>query len=200
MEEATELLDQRVHVLTSTQDLRHSTRNFVGLAGDYLGEGIPVCVMMALWPRHIDRFKRQYDKAFYRDPIFGADLMYQIYKHAQVLLQSCNTTAMEEVELGALEEFWGLQKRLERGKWMTSMPVWVERPALREEGRRKSEENGNGVRNHGVDLQLRISKNLGILKRFARQENLRLPMGADGREICLRYISMAVVLQECKNT
>ena len=47
-EEATELLDQRVHVLTSTQDLRHLTRNFVKLAGDYLGEGIPVCVLMAL--------------------------------------------------------------------------------------------------------------------------------------------------------
>ena len=39
-EETTELLGQRVHVLTSTQDLRHLTRNFVNLAGDYLGEGI----------------------------------------------------------------------------------------------------------------------------------------------------------------
>ena len=37
-EEATKLLDQRVHVFTSTQDLRHLTRNFVNLAGDYLGE------------------------------------------------------------------------------------------------------------------------------------------------------------------
>ena len=36
-EEATELLDQRVHFLTPTQDLRHLTRNFVKLAGDYLG-------------------------------------------------------------------------------------------------------------------------------------------------------------------
>ena len=34
-EEATELLYQRVHVLTSTQELRHSTRNFVKLAVDY---------------------------------------------------------------------------------------------------------------------------------------------------------------------
>ena len=33
-EEVTELLDQRVHVLTLTQDLRHSTRNFVWLVGD----------------------------------------------------------------------------------------------------------------------------------------------------------------------
>ena len=36
-EDATELLDQRFHVLTSTQDLSHSTRNFVKLAVDYLG-------------------------------------------------------------------------------------------------------------------------------------------------------------------
>ena len=36
-QDATELLDQRFHVLTSTQELRHSTRNFVKLVGDYLG-------------------------------------------------------------------------------------------------------------------------------------------------------------------
>ena len=69
------------------------------------------------------------------------------------------------------------------------MPAWVERPAPREEGRRKAEGTGNGERNHGVDLQLHISENLGIITKFARQENLRLPMGANGREICLRYIS-----------
>ena len=46
-EEATELLDQRVHVFTSTQELSHSTRNFVKLAGDYLGEGSPVCILIA---------------------------------------------------------------------------------------------------------------------------------------------------------
>ena len=32
--EAGEILDQRVHVLTSTQELRHSTRKFVKLAGE----------------------------------------------------------------------------------------------------------------------------------------------------------------------
>ena len=97
-EEATDLLDQRVHVLTSTQELRHSTRNFVQLAGDYLGEGSPVCVMMASWPRHIDRFERQYDKAFARDPLFGENLMDRIHKRVQVFLHSCNKAAIEEVE------------------------------------------------------------------------------------------------------
>ena len=78
-EEMTELLDQRVHMLTLTQELSHSTRNFVRLAGDYLGEGSPVCVMMASWPRHIDRFERKYIKAFARDPLFGADLIDRIH-------------------------------------------------------------------------------------------------------------------------
>ena len=68
------------------------------------------------------------------------------------------------------------------------MPERVERPVPQEEGRRKSEGTGNGARNHGVDPQLRISKNLGIITKFSRQENLRLPMGAGGRKICLRYI------------
>ena len=93
-EEATELLDQRVHVLTSTQEMRHSTRNFVNLAGDYLGEESPICLSMALWPRHIARFRRQYDKAFARDPLFGANLMDRIHKRVQVFLHSCNTTAI----------------------------------------------------------------------------------------------------------
>ena len=162
-EEATELLDQRVHVLTSTQELRHSTRNFVRLAGDYLGEGSPVCIMMASWSHHIDRFERQYDKAFPRDPLFGADLMDRIHKRVQVFLHSCYTTAIEDVESGTLEDFWGLQKRVERGEWLTSVPAWVERPAPREEGRRKAEGTRNGARNHGFDPQLHISETLGCL-------------------------------------
>ena len=137
----------------------------------------------------MDRFEQQYDKDFSWDPLFGADLMDRIHKRVQVFLNSCNTTAIEEVESGALEEFWGLQKRAEIGEWMTSMPVWVERPAPWEEGRRKSEENRNGACNHVVDPQLRISKKMGILTQVARQENLRLPMVANGREICLYYIS-----------
>ena len=104
-EEATEILDQRVHVLTSTQALRHSTRNFVKLAGDYLGEEIPICLLMGLWPRHIDCFERQYDKAFARDTLFGAYLIDRIHKCVQVFLHACNTTSIEKVESGVLTEF-----------------------------------------------------------------------------------------------
>ena len=111
-------------MLTSTQYMRHSTRNFVKLAEDCLGEGSPVCLSMASWPRHIDRFEREYDKAFAREPLFGADIMDRIHKRVQVFLHSCNTTANEEVESGAMAEFGGLQKRVERGEWLTSTPVW----------------------------------------------------------------------------
>ena len=77
------------------------------------------------------------------------------------------------------------------------MPAWVERLAPREDGRRKSDGTGNGARNHGVESQLHISKNLGIITKFARQEKLRLPIGADGRDICLSYISKGECNRSC---
>ena len=121
------------------------TRNFVKLAGDYLGEESPICLLMGSWTRHIDRFERQYGKAFARDSLFGADLMDRIHKLVQVFLHSCNITEIEEVELGALTEFGGIQKMVERGEWLTSTPVWVEQPAPKEEGHRKLDENGLGA-------------------------------------------------------
>ena len=81
----------------STQDLRHSTQHFVKLAGDYLVEESPICILMGSWPHHIDLFERQYDKAFARDPLFGADLMDHIHKRVQVFLHSCIMTVIEEV-------------------------------------------------------------------------------------------------------
>ena len=111
-EEVGELLDQRVHVLTSTQELCHSTQNFIKLAGDYLGKENPIFLSVGSWSRHIDRFKRKYYKAFARDPLFSVDLMYRVHKCVQVFLHSCNTTAIEEVELGALAEFGGIQNKV----------------------------------------------------------------------------------------
>ena len=89
------------------------------------------------------------------------------------------------------------------------MLVWVERSAPSEERRRKSEGNGIGSRqggrgvvegtvyNHGVDPQLGISENLGIMTQAARTDNLHLPVGADGREICLRYSSKGECNRSC---
>ena len=192
-EEAGELLDQRVHILTSTQELRHSTQNFVKLAGEYLGEESQICLSMGKWPRHIDRFERQYNKAFERDPIFGADFMDRIHKLVQVFLHSCNTTYIEYVESGALAEFGGLQKNLERGEWLTSTPVWVNSPEKKDEGRRKSDGHGMGemsiggrdgidaLFNNRVDPQLRFMERLGDMTAATLSENLRTPFVADGR-------------------
>ena len=88
---------------------------------------------------------------------------------------------------------------MERGEWLTSMPVWVKRPAPMEEGRRKSEGNligaqqgGRGVGdgtvfNHRFEPQLQINENLGLITQASLLENLRLAMGADGRVICLWF-------------
>ena len=46
-EEAGELLDHRVHVVNTPQELRCSTKNFVKLMGDYLVEEILLCCSMA---------------------------------------------------------------------------------------------------------------------------------------------------------
>ena len=71
---------------------------------------------MGSWSRHIDRFELQYEKTFARDTIFGADLIDRIHKLVQVFLQSCNMTAIKEVELGALAEFGDSRSRWREGK------------------------------------------------------------------------------------
>ena len=167
------------------------------LAGDYLGEESSIYLSMGTWPRQIDRFERQFDKAFARDSLFEADLMDWIHKRVQVFLNSCNTTAIKDVESGSLAEFGGLQKKVEREEWLTSMPVWVHQPDQKEEGRQKSDGHGMGARpssglgghdaifNHGIEPQLQIMEILGDMTGAARSENLRIPLAADGREICL---------------
>ena len=50
--------------------------------------------------------------------------MDRIHKRVKVFIHSYNTTAIKEVESGALAEFGGLQKKVERGEWITSTPVW----------------------------------------------------------------------------
>ena len=85
-----------------------------------------------------------------------------------MFLQSYNTTAIEDVNSGSLADFGGLQKKMERGEWFTLTPGWVDRPAQKEEGRRKSDRHGIGASlsgggdgrgvmfNNRVDPQMRI--------------------------------------------
>ena len=96
----------------STKELRHSMRNFMKLVRYYLGEESQICFSMGMWPHHISRFERQYDKALARDPLFGAYLMGRIHKRVQVFLHSCNMNTIEYAESGALAEFGGLQKKV----------------------------------------------------------------------------------------
>ena len=57
---------------------------------------------MDTWPCHIDRFERQYNKAFVGNPFFGADVDNRIHKQVQVFLHSCNAMSLDNVETGAL--------------------------------------------------------------------------------------------------
>ena len=148
---------------------------------------------MGMWPPHIDHFEQQYNKSLARDPLFGADLVDFIHKRVQVFLLSCNTTTIEDVEAGALAQFEELPKKVEIGEWLTSTPVWVDRPVQKKEGRRKSDRHGIGARpigrgggidvvfDHRVDPQMWIMERLGDMMAVARSENLRIPLAADGR-------------------
>ena len=97
--------------------------------GYYLGEESPICLSMGKWPRQIDRFERKYYKLFVKDPLFRSDLIDRIHKRVHVFLYYCTTTSIEDVELGALAEFGGLQKKVERRDWLKTTPGWVDRPA-----------------------------------------------------------------------
>ena len=69
-----------------------------------------MCISMETWPSHIDRLERQYNKAFSKEPLFGADIINIIHKRVKFFFHSCNTTDIEDVELGALTEFGSLKK------------------------------------------------------------------------------------------
>ena len=98
-------------------------------------------------------------------------------------------------------EYRGIQKKVEREEWLNSTPVWVDRPAQKEAGRRKYDGHGIGARmsgrwggryavfNHGVDPQLRIMERLGYMRLLARSENICIPLAVDVQEIYLLFLS-----------
>ena len=109
-EEVGDLLDQRVQVVATTQELRHSTQNCMRLTKTYLSTEGTLSRVMKIWSRHIDCFKRQYVKSFAGNRLFGEDKVEKINKRVQVFLHSCNTTSLEDVETGALAEFGEIQR------------------------------------------------------------------------------------------
>ena len=51
--------------------------------------------------------------------------------------------------------------------------------------------------NNRLDLQLCIMERLGEITATERSENLRCPLAADGREICLRFHSKVYFVRSC---
>ena len=51
--------------------------------------------------------------------------------------------------------------------------------------------------NHGVDPQLRIMERLGYMTASAHLENLRTPLAAGGKEICLPFLSKVDCIRSC---
>ena len=138
-----EFLDQRVHVVTTTQELWNRTRNSVRFFGDYLINKGPINWAMATWIWNIDRFEWKYDKAFAGINFFGMYIIDRIKKTVQVFLKLCNMKFWYNMDTRALLEFQKIQQRVEWGKWITYTPAWIEFPILKEDGRRKLE-NGRG--------------------------------------------------------
>ena len=85
------------------------------VAGDYFGFGGPLIHKMAMRPLHIGHFGQEYEKAFYRDRLFRADLVDLIQKHVQGFLYSCNITSLDDINIVVLLEFGELQQWV---KWI----------------------------------------------------------------------------------
>ena len=53
--------------------------------GDYLGDEGSLSRAMAMWPRHIERFKRKYDNTFVGN-FFRVEIIGRILKRMHILL------------------------------------------------------------------------------------------------------------------
>ena len=122
-EDAGEMLDQRVHMVTTTQDIRHSIRNFLSVDGNYLRDEGTLIRAMATRKCYIDRFEQQYDKVFTGNPFFSTYLVNHIHKQVQGFLHSYNITFLDNTKTGLLSKFRKIQRCVEWGRWVTSTPV-----------------------------------------------------------------------------
>ena len=108
------------------------------MARDYLVNDRALIWDMAMWLQYIELFEWQYNKDFTLNTFFGFYIVNQIHNRFQLFLHSCNITCLYDVEKGALSDFGDLHRRVERGEWITSTPIWVEFPIDKEDRRRKS--------------------------------------------------------------
>ena len=120
--ETGELLDQRVHVVTTHQELLHIIRNSMRLELDYLGTYGPLSQVMEICPHHIDRFEWKFDQDFSGNRIFGTGIVDWIRKMVQMFMHSFNTTSLDDVKTGALTEFRELQWQVDNYERFTPPP------------------------------------------------------------------------------
>ena len=88
-------------------------RNFIWVMGDYLRSKGMLIRSIETWPRHIDHVERQYNKEFFKNCLFGNNLVDRIYKQVQVLIQSCDTTSLDDIKMSMLPEFGEIQRWVE---------------------------------------------------------------------------------------
>ena len=129
-------------MVVTTQELRHSTRNVVRLTGEYLGTEGTFYRAIVTWPHNINCFESQYDKAFAGHDLFRADIVDRIHMRVHVLMHSCNTMSLEDVEIVTLEEFGEIQRQVARVECITTTPTWVDLTTQKNYGMRKSESGG----------------------------------------------------------
>ena len=55
----------------------------------------------------------------------------------------------------------------------------------------------DAVFNHRLDPQLRIMERLGDMTGAERSENFCIPLAADGRDVCLRFLSKGCCISSC---
>ena len=86
-------------------------------------------------------------------------------------------------------------------------PVWVDKPAPKEEGRRKLDGirkrtrliigGRDNVQNSGVDPKMRVMERFGELITAVLQNDLCCPLVVDRREICFCFHSKGDFIQSC---
>ena len=115
-EESRDILYQRVHMVTTSQDLQHSPINFVRLAREYLGTDGTLSQAMITHPHHIDRYERLYHKNFAGNHFFRSNTVGRIHKTVHVFLHSCNMMSLDDSETSAFSEFGEIQRRVDQGE------------------------------------------------------------------------------------
>ena len=180
-EEAGELLDKRVHVLASSQELQHSTRNFMKLAGDYLvaASHSPLRAAIRQGLRKGSSLQGIFDGLHPQTcSVIFTLIQHDHHRRSGVRGPHRVRGSSEKcVERGVVD--------LDAGMGGLASAKGGVTPEIQHDGGGRRDT----VFKNGVDLQLWTMERTGEMTVAARLENLCIPLAADGREICLRFLS-----------